>query len=139
MADALALTSTFAPGSFDILVSSECIEHTPEPYLALRQMCRVLRPGGLLALSTPNLLWSPVVRGATALRLRPFDGHENFSTFAGLREVLEDEGLEVRREVGLHLFPFQLRLHALSRLCDRHLQALRPLMINLCVLARRPD
>ena len=123
---------------YPVVVSSECVEHTPQPELAVRELARVVAPGGVLSLSTPNLLWAPAVKLATRLRLRPFDGHENFSTWGRLRRILESEGLSVVREQGLHLFPFQLPLHRVSRWCDANLQRLRPLMINLCVLARRP-
>ena len=49
------LAGNFAPNQFDVVVSSECIEHTPDPAEAVRQMVLVLKPGGLLAISTPNL------------------------------------------------------------------------------------
>lgn len=137
VADALELTGQFGLARFDLVVSSECIEHTPSPRRALEQMASVLRPGGYLAVSTPNIVWSPVVKLATALRLRPFDGHERFSSWPGVRRVLRGCGVEVVREFGLHLFPFQIPLRGLSRWCDRHLQPLRPLMINLCVLGRK--
>lgn len=139
VADALALVETFGPDRFDVVVSSECIEHTPDPSLALREMVGVLKPGGLLAVSTPNLLWQPVVRLASRLRLRPFDGLENFSTKGSMTKAVSEAGARVLRLEGLHLYPFQLGAHGLSRWCDRHLQALRPLMINLCLLARRDE
>jgi SAM-dependent methyltransferase len=138
VADALGLVAHFGPARFDLVVSSGCVEHTPDPNAALRQMAGVLRPGGYLAVSTPNRLWAPVVKFATRAGLRPFDGHENFSTWRGLRATLRGAGLHIIREAGLHLFPFQLGLHGLSAWCDRRLQALRGLMINLCVLARKP-
>ena len=139
VADALRLVDHFGEQCFDGLVSSECIEHTPDPAQALRQMVRVVKRGGLLSISTPNVVWYPVVRLATALRMRPFDGYENFSSWRSIRAVLRSSGAEIIREQGLHLFPFQLRLHRLSSWCDRHLQPLRGVMINLCVLARRVD
>jgi 2-polyprenyl-3-methyl-5-hydroxy-6-metoxy-1,4-benzoquinol methylase len=137
VADALELVQQFGPDRFDLVVSSECIEHTPSPQRALEQMAAVLKPGGYLAVSTPNIVWSPVVKLATALRLRPFDGHERFSSWSGIRRVLRSSGIEIVREAGLHLFPFQFPLHRLSTWCDRRLQPLRPLMINVCVLGRK--
>jgi 2-polyprenyl-6-hydroxyphenyl methylase/3-demethylubiquinone-9 3-methyltransferase len=136
-ADCLMLTDVFGPESFDAVVSSECIEHTPDPQEALRQMAAVLKPGGLLAVSTPNRVWQPVVRAATALKLRPFDGLENFSTWTEIRNTLRAGGIEVLQETGLHLFPFQLRMHGLSRWCDGHLQFARGCMINICILGRK--
>ena len=137
VADALALVDRFGPDRFDLVVSSECIEHTPEPSAALQQMAAVLRPGGFLALSTPNLLWLPMVKLATRLRMRPFDGHEHFSTWGSIRAVLKRCGVDVQRELGLHLFPFQLRMHRFSTWCDRRLQFARGVMINIAILGRK--
>jgi 2-polyprenyl-3-methyl-5-hydroxy-6-metoxy-1,4-benzoquinol methylase len=137
VADALCLEETFGREAFDLVVSSECIEHTPDPKRALQQMAAVVKPGGWLALSTPNILWYPVVRAATLIRARPFDGHENFSSSRGIRRTLEGCDMHVVREAGLHLWPFQLPLHPLSRWADQHLQIARHLMINICVLARK--
>jgi 2-polyprenyl-6-hydroxyphenyl methylase/3-demethylubiquinone-9 3-methyltransferase len=137
VADALRLVETFGTSRFDAVVSSECIEHTPSPLDGLKQMVAVVKPGGVIAVSTPNRLWQPVVRLASRFRLRPFDGYENFSTWDAMRQTFEHEGAEVVAERGLHLFPFQFGLHALSTWCDGHLQAARALMINVCVLARK--
>lgn len=137
VADALFLAKQFGENRFDLVVSSECIEHTPDPKEALRQMAAVLKPGGYMAVSTPNVVWSPVVNLATLLKARPFDGYENFSTWRGIRDTLRNANVDVVREFGLHLFPFQLGMHGLSRWCDNHLQGLRGLMINICVLARK--
>jgi 2-polyprenyl-6-hydroxyphenyl methylase/3-demethylubiquinone-9 3-methyltransferase len=137
VADALDLTGRFGPNSFDLVVSSECIEHTPDPVRVISEMLAVLRPGGYLSLSTPNRVWSPVVRFASRVGLRPFDGLENFSTWADVRAAIAAGGATIVKEQGLHLFPFQLPLHRLSSFCDERLQSLRGLMINICVLARK--
>ena len=43
----------FAADSFDFLVANEVLEHLPEPAGALREIRRVLRPGGFLSSSIP--------------------------------------------------------------------------------------
>jgi 2-polyprenyl-3-methyl-5-hydroxy-6-metoxy-1,4-benzoquinol methylase len=137
VADALALGATFDAESFDLVVSSECIEHTPSPARAIEEMAAVLKPGGYISLSTPNLVWKPLVLLATAAGTRPFEGYENFSTWRGLRRALRSARLTPVEEFGLHLFPFQLGAHALSKSCDERFQRFRALMINICILARK--
>lgn len=139
VADALQLIETFGEKQFDIVFSSECIEHTPDPAEALRQMAGVLKPGGWLSISTPNILWQPVVNMATRLKLRPYDGYENFSSWNGMRRTLHESNVTVEREYGLHLIPFQLKLDKFSNWCDGHMQWARTFMINICVLGTKHD
>jgi ubiquinone/menaquinone biosynthesis C-methylase UbiE len=40
--------------SFDTVFSSETIEHVPSPRRAIKELARVLKPGGRLLLTTPN-------------------------------------------------------------------------------------
>ena len=44
----------FADNSIDILISSEVVEHLPDPVPALQEMRRVLKPGGYAMVTTPN-------------------------------------------------------------------------------------
>lgn len=50
----------FESASFDVVISIEGIEHFENPSLFLRELHRVLVPGGLAIVSTPNVnaLWS---------------------------------------------------------------------------------
>lgn len=43
-------------GAFDVVISCETIEHVTAPGTAVRELARVLRPGGRLFLTTPNYL-----------------------------------------------------------------------------------
>ena len=45
-----------ADATFDTVISCETIEHVVEPMKAMREVHRVLRPGGRLLLTTPNYL-----------------------------------------------------------------------------------
>ncbi len=39
--------------SFDVIICTEVLEHVPEPIAAVREMARILAPGGTLLLSAP--------------------------------------------------------------------------------------
>jgi SAM-dependent methyltransferase len=44
----------FAEASFDLVVMDDLIEHVPDPTALILECHRILRPGGLLTLNTPN-------------------------------------------------------------------------------------
>jgi 2-polyprenyl-3-methyl-5-hydroxy-6-metoxy-1,4-benzoquinol methylase len=47
---------TFGGGIFDIVISCETIEHVSHPRRAIKELARVLRPGGMMYLTCPNYL-----------------------------------------------------------------------------------
>lgn len=48
--------TTFPEGAFDAVTMSHVIEHLHDPHKTLRLCRRILRPGGVLWIATPNLL-----------------------------------------------------------------------------------
>ena len=46
----------YPEASFDLVTCTEVIEHLEHYRAALREMARVLRPGGVLVITTPNVL-----------------------------------------------------------------------------------
>jgi len=49
-------TLPFTDASFDYIACVEGVEHIENPYHLMREFARILRPGGVLVLSTPNIL-----------------------------------------------------------------------------------
>lgn len=45
----------YEDGMFDVVVSTEVIEHVENPWFFVREMHRITRPGGVVIVSTPNL------------------------------------------------------------------------------------
>jgi SAM-dependent methyltransferase len=50
IADAQALP--FAPGSFDVVIANHMLYHVPDPRLAVDELARVVRPGGVVMAGT---------------------------------------------------------------------------------------
>lgn len=47
--------AAFPPGTFDVVTLFDVLEHVPDPRVLLSSASRVLKPGGLLVVQTPNL------------------------------------------------------------------------------------
>jgi SAM-dependent methyltransferase len=136
--DAAALP--FADGSFDVVMSSECIEHTPGPEQSVAEMLRVLRSGGILVVTCPNRFWRWSVVLARVFNLRPYRGLENWPGWLALRRWVRAHGGSVRLHVGLHLFPFVLPItQPLLRRLDRFGSVCGPVCVNQGICAIKLD
>jgi len=124
----------FRDGVFDVVLSSEMVEHTHAPRQAVAELVRVLKPGGRLILTCPNAIWHWSVRVAGWLRLRPYEGYENWPGWFEMRRWLREEGVRVQRMRGIHLFPFVVPfLNPLLRVLDGLGGVLGPLYVNMAV------
>lgn len=123
---ALAHALPFSDGTFDAAISLQVMEHLRDPPACVREMVRVLRPGGRVVITAP---------GVWPLHESPHD-YWRFTRF-GIEALLRDAGLVDLRVVPLgglwsslgQMANLELNRHALGR-------ALVPL-VNLA--ARRLD
>ena len=53
VSDTQALASTFPKDEFDFILCLEVLEHVPRPWLAVKELYSILKPGGVLLLTTP--------------------------------------------------------------------------------------
>ena len=66
----------FADQSFDSILLTEVLEHLPDDRAALRELHRILKPGGVLSISVPHTdyptWWDPITRFWTKVGGEPF-------------------------------------------------------------------
>ena len=128
------LEMPFEDNSFDYVISSEVIEHVPAPLDAIPEIYRVLKPDGTMVLTTPNKHWHFAIDIANAMKLRPYQGLENWVSLQELRNSALEAGFKVVDESGLHLFPFVTALsHPVLNFFHRWRRPLRTMMLNIAI------
>lgn len=90
-------TLPFEARTFDVVMSFDVFEHIPDSDAHLREVRRVLRPGGHYLLQTPNK-WTNVI--FETIRWRSFtrfrDDHCSLHSLSDLRRRLAGHGFSVR-------------------------------------------
>lgn len=121
------------PGTFDVVCCMELIEHVPEPDALVRDLARLVRPGGRVFVSTINR--TPAAFGAAILgaeyisKMLPHGTHHyaKFIRPSELSRMLRHAGLELENLSGMGYNPVS------------HKAWLSPYVgINYLVCAQRP-
>jgi N-acylneuraminate cytidylyltransferase len=84
--------ATFSSEYFDAIVLYHVIEHLDDPLKALREIRRVLRPGGWLVLGTPDFDSGCARRFKSKYRLLHDKTHVSLFTSESMHRLLRDEG-----------------------------------------------
>jgi len=107
----------YADGSFDLVCMFDAIEHIPDDHKVMREVTRVLAPGGHVFVSVPayQFLYANNDRVAQ---------HQRRYTRGMLERVFEQAGLRVVRNTHANIFLFPLILPAV--LAIKVLEALVP-------------
>jgi SAM-dependent methyltransferase len=100
----------FRSGSFDVVSALDVIEHVPDDVVALEEIQRVLRPGGILVASVPayQFLWGP--HDEALHHYRRYHSRQ-------FQELIHGAGLRVEKQT--HLLTALFPLAAAARLAAR--------------------
>jgi SAM-dependent methyltransferase len=87
----------FEDASFELACSWGSLEHIGDIPKALREIRRILRPGGILYLEAPNLFFLGHFLRYSVMRKSPWSGQviEHLAGYDGWRELLESLGFSL--------------------------------------------
>jgi SAM-dependent methyltransferase len=142
----------FSDNYFDYVVSCECIEHVPRPRQMVRELYRVLKPGGHYCITTENYLNGMLLAWAKSLVTgQPFNSgsgvqpHENFFFFWHILAYLHSAGLVVDKTESCHYQWLLLPRVDPAKLCTKQFSAgwarflAKPFGRHFSFFGRKPD
>jgi len=113
----------FEDEKFDVITASQVIEHLQEPDGFLKEIYRVLKPGGYAIISTPNLAsWHNILfltfgyQPPVASLKRD---HTRLLTTKGLVELLKLRNFKIEKMVGVGFYPLPNFLARIACFLDR--------------------
>ena len=126
-------TLPFRTGAFDVVYSMGTVEHFDDTDGAIREIFRVLRPGGQAIIGVPNRR-DPFLRPLLVVLLDAVGlygyGFEKSYARPVFRQMLERAGFRVTAETGILFIPGWLRMLDLA--CHTWLRPLSPVTGALC-------
>lgn len=90
------LSLPFGDDEFDFILSLETLEHTPDPLRFLRELARVLKPGGRLVLSCPPATAELPLKIYELFLPNHGEGPHRFLPSGEVKGLLHAAGLELR-------------------------------------------
>jgi len=115
-------------GTVDLVVSLETLEHCPDPYRFLRELHRVLTPGGRLILSCPPRYAEIVLWIYERFAENHGEGPHEFLPSRTVKRLLKESGFELLHHRGTLFVPFQ---HRWARKVDQWCESI----LNRCRLS----
>ena len=110
-----------ADGAYNVVFAGEIIEHIHDDRRFLKQIHRILAPGGVVALTTPNLFFL-VNRMVMPFGRMPYfayeEYHYHFYSRSTLSRLARECGFDVRRVTSSHILMSTRRNRIVGGLCE---------------------
>ena len=99
------LRQPFDDEHFDVILTYETLEHVPWPTKYIAELSRILKPGGTMVLTTPNVLWEPVHWLSATLHLDHGEGPHRMVPRKEILNALHAAGFTIDIERTFVLVP----------------------------------
>ncbi len=131
-------TDVAALGPFDAVISADVLEHVPDWSAVTRAMVGACRPGGLIAIATPNPGWAIPLWFLERVRLKMPEGPHLFVPGRAIAALLDRQGCTIQQR-GTHLLiPANLAgLGARLSACAETMPVLRWAGVIQLIVARK--
>lgn len=130
----------FGDACFDVVISTEVIEHTENPKKAVSELARVLKPGGILVITTPNKIWKWALLIANFLKIRPYYSFENWLGVSELKDTIEKNNLKIEKGRGFNIIPlFYPPFYKFIDFFDRFGTQMHSVMVNSLFVAVKTE
>jgi len=100
-----SLPLPFRDAEFDAILCFETIEHISEPGIFIKELSRVLKIGGVMILTTPNIIWEPIFYLAPIINMHHSEGPHKCLTRRKVINYIKDSGLTIAKEETTVLVP----------------------------------
>lgn len=99
-------------GYFDVVLFNDVLEHLVDPWTVLERVKRVLRPGGMVVSSIPNIRYYPYIRRLLLHKEWDYEEqgvldrtHLRFFTTRSIKGMYHELGYEILRHEGINPLP----------------------------------
>ncbi|MEP7246530.1 MAG: class I SAM-dependent methyltransferase, partial [Gammaproteobacteria bacterium] len=138
--DALAA----ADAQFDCIVFNDVLEHLVDPESALKKAGELLRPGGAVVASIPNMRYLPVLRDLVTRAEWRYSSegvldrtHLRFFTHKSIAEMFTESGYRIVTLEGINARPTSWKFRALNLVTSNAFADLR--YLQFAIVATRVD
>ncbi len=95
----------FKNNKFETILSFETIEHLPNPEKFVKELHRILKPGGHLVLTMPNILWEPIHWIAAIFNIHHSEGPHRFIRHKKVKKWLKENHFKILKQKTFILIP----------------------------------